>query len=130
MKDKEKIDVTNESLLEKVFNHVEEEADHFQSSYVDSSEEQEEIAKYQKIINDARLENQPKKVLKWKPKGVIAMLLVVFTAQFLFLYGSIGYLLWLFHYSDLTVPHLINTFVLTVMLIIFKQWWHVKTEDR
>jgi hypothetical protein len=130
MSDKQEFEITDESIREDVFNHVEQGADKFQTDYVESEEEKEEIRRYQQIVSEIRKENRPKRVLKWKPWTGVVFELTVFFWKFLFLYGSIGYILWTFNFAEITLYHFINTFVLTVILILFKQWWNAKTEDR
>ena len=124
MSDKEEYEVTDETFKEEAFAHSFDEADQFQSTYVeDDEDEKDEIRRYKEKVDEMKKQHRPKKVLKWKDSGIIALEISVFFWKFVFLYLSIFYIGFLFGLFALSWMYFINTLVLTAMLYLFKQWW-------
>jgi Flp pilus assembly protein TadB len=125
-KNNEEFEVNDDNLREEIFQHAEQEGDRFEmsSSYVeDSEDEKEEIRRYQEMMAEIKKQNRPRKVIKWKPAGIILLEIQWFLLKFIFFACAIFYILWLTHSVEFTLSHIINTGVLTIILFIFKNWW-------
>lgn len=122
---KKEFEIKDEELKENLFATSENEADAFtfNSEYVESEEEKEEIAHYQKLMRERFKKNRPKKIIQWKPKGVILLEIIYFILKFSFIFWSIATIEYNIRGYDINFITFINTFTLTTILYLFKQWW-------